>query len=361
MILTYKYRLKHPSYGRRLRRHAEVLNQVWNYDVALQKKLQKSFREGAPKQIWPGEYALNKATAGTSKDLDTHAGSIHEINRYFVQSRDKAKRAPKFRKSFGSKRSLGWVPFRQSDRKVSGASVRFWGKSYRWVDSRPLPEVVKGGAFVEDSRGRWWVCFHVEAPEDKGHSSLDIGIDLGLKTLATLSTGEKIENPRVFRTLEKKLAVAQRAKNKQRVRAIHDKIKNTRNDFQHKESTRLVKLAKFIAVGDVSSQKLAKTKMAKSVLDVSWGSFKEKLRYKARRHGVQYVDVNERFTTQTCSSCGKNPDSSPKGRSSLGIREWVCSSCGVCHDRDVNAACNILKLGLSTRPLAEENGEVCGN
>jgi transposase len=116
-------------------------------------------------------------------------------------------------------------------------------------------------------------------------------------------------------------------------------------------------MCRFIAVGDVSSIKLTKTRMAKSVLDAGWGGFREKLRYKARRHGVQYVDVDEKFTTQTCSSCGDIPPSSPKGMDALGIREWQCSSCGVTHDRDVNAARNILALGLSAGPLAEEIGE----
>jgi putative transposase len=362
MILTYKYRLKCASYTRRLKRHAIALNQVWNYDVAFQKRLERSWRESAPKKSWPSEYDLNKVTAGTSKDLDTHAGSIHEINRVFASSRDQHKHAPRFRKSFGSKRSLGWVPFRASDRKISGNSIRFWGKTYRWFkDSREIPTNIKGGSFVEDSQGRWWVCLQVEVPADQNHGDKSIGIDLGLKTLATLSSGETIENPHVLKQYETKLAIAQRANNKQRARAIHAKIKNIRNDHLHKETTKLIRSCKFIGVGDVNSLKLAKTKMAKSVLDASWGRFRETLRYKARRHGVEYLDVNERFTTQTCSSCQRIPDSSPKGMNALGIREWVCSLCGAVHNRDVNAAKNILTIALSTQRPVEEIGDSSGN
>ena len=359
MILTYKYRLINASYARRLRRHTYSLNQTWNYCVATQKRIERAWKESSPKQPWPSEFDLNKMTAGTSRELDTHAGSIHEISRFFVTSRDKNKRAPRFRKSFGPKRSLGWVPFRASDRKISGNSIRFAGKTYRWFkDSRELPVIIKGGAFVEDSLGRWWVTLQVEVATDQNHGIAVVGIDLGLKTLATLSNGDKIENPQVFRKLEAKLAVAQRAGNKSRVRAIHDKIKNVRNDYQHKETTRLIRQCRYIAIGDVSSPQLAKTKMAKSVLDASWGGFRDKLRYKARRHGVQFQDVDEKYTTQTCSSCGDKPPERPRGIAGLGIREWKCSECGVSHDRDVNAARNILTLGLSVQPLAEGTSRV---
>jgi putative transposase len=361
MILTYKYRLKQRSYGCRLRRHATSLNQVWNYDVALQRKHYTDWKTSAPTKQWLTEYDLNSVTSGTSKELQTHAGSIYEINRYFVQSRDKNKCAPKFRKSFGAKRSLGWVPFRASDRKISGNAIHFVGKTYKWFNDRPLPLIVKGGAFVEDSRGNWYVCFNVDVDHDEQHGENQVGIDLGLKTLATLSDGTKVENPKTLYKWANKLAVAQRANKKDRVKAIHEKIKNIRNDYQHKETTKLINQCKTIIVGNVSSTKLVKTKMAKAIYDASWGGFKNMLRYKASRHGVYFVEVNEKYSTQMCSSCGVIPDSSPKGMNALGIREWVCSNCWSHHDRDVNAAKNILILGLSTQPLAEGIGEVYRN
>jgi transposase len=95
--------------------------------------------------------------------------------------------------------------------------------------------------------------------------------------------------------------------------------------------------------------------MAKSVTDASWSTFKNLLRYKASRHGGKFVEVDERFTTQICSSCGDKPKTRPRGIADLGIREWRCSSCGANHDRDVNAAKNILMIGRSVTPLAEES------
>jgi IS605 OrfB family transposase len=129
------------------------------------------------------------------------------------------------------------------------------------------------------------------------------------------------------------------------VRNIHAKVKNKRKDALHKFTTELVKNNAFIAVGDVSSEWAAKTTVAKSALDAGWGIFRSMIKYKSHLAGVDYMDVPERYTTQTCSSCGVISDTSPKGRTGLGIREWTCSSCGTTHDRDVNAARNILAAG----------------
>ena len=98
-------------------------------------------------------------------------------------------------------------------------------------------------------------------------------------------------------------------------------------------------------MGDVSSQKLVKTKMAKSTLDAGWSMLKTMLEYKSQQAGVVFEVVNESYTTQTCSCCGNIPASSPKGRAGLRIREWTCSDCGSVHDRDTNAARNILAAG----------------
>jgi IS605 OrfB family transposase len=174
-----------------------------------------------------------------------------------------------------------------------------------------------------------------------------IGIDLGLKELATLSDGKTIEAKKCYRNSEKKLAVAQRAKNKKQVKAIHAKIANQRKDFIHKASNAIANDYSTVVVGDVSSGKLAKTNMAKSVLDAGWYDFKQKLRYKVIRHGGQYVEVSEKWTTQTCSECGEIPQEAPKGITGLGIREWTCR-CGAFHHRDVNAAKNILRIGLDS-------------
>jgi IS605 OrfB family transposase len=134
-----------------------------------------------------------------------------------------------------------------------------------------------------------------------------------------------------------------------RARAIHAKIANRRKDFLHKLSTRLTRVNGAIFVGDVNASALAKTRQAKSVLDAGWSAFRTMLRYKCADAGVWFDEVDEAFSTQTCSVCHSR--TGPKGREGLGIRGWQCRICGAIHDRDVSAAQNILAAGH--RRLAE--------
>ncbi len=206
------------------------------------------------------------------------------------------------------------------------------------------------GSFSEDSRGRWYLNVVVKAQAKTTTATASVGIDLGLKEAAVASDKQRIDG-RFYRKLEGKLGIAQRAGKKQRARAIHAKIANQRKDMLHKFSSAMVQDYGAIFVGAVSSAKLVKTKMAKSTLDAGWLSLKTMLEYKSHQAGVVFDVVNESYSTQTCSCCGSIAASSPKGRAGLRIREWTCSDCGAVHDRDVNAARNILAAGL--RRLAE--------
>ena len=189
----------------------------------------------------------------------------------------------------------------------------------------------------------WYLNLQVEVPEDREHGTGEVGIDLGLKSLASLSTGEKIEAPRLYRRYERVLGIAQRAGRKRRVRAIHTKIANCRKHLLHELSTRLVRENRRICVGKVNSSGLARTSLAKSVLDAGWSQLRSQLRYKAVRHGAEYIEVDQRLSTQVCSACGAC--GGPKGREDLVVREWICGGCGARHDRDINSASNILVSG----------------
>jgi IS605 OrfB family transposase len=223
---------------------------------------------------------------------------------------------------------------------------------------------LRAGNFSEDARGRWYLNVCVPAAQRAGgernkpsvESILDrsipsIGIDLGLREFAAFSDAglPPVEAKRFYRDLEPKLRQAQRARKRHRTRAIHAKIKNRRNDFLHNLSTRLVKANGAIVVGNVNASALAKTHQAKSVLDAGWSAFRTMLRYKCDDAGVWFDEVDEAFSTQTCSVC--NSRTGPKGREGLGMRGWKCILCGAVHDRDVNAAHNILAAGH--RRLAE--------
>jgi putative transposase len=353
-MLTYKYRIKDRRAKRMLRAHAYAVNQVWNYCCAHQLDIEARYRAGEKPRQWASHFTLQKLCKGVSAELGLHAQSIGGVCKQFAQSRNKAGRAPRFRSSFGSRRALGWIPFEQQTRQTKGNTVTYLGKCYRfWEGGRPLPVSAKGGAFVEDSLGRWYVCFHIDIDREHGEGAA-VGIDLGLKSFAALSDGRKIESPQVYRRHEVRVAIADRAGNMRRVRQLHAKIKNCRRDFLHKATTELAREYALIAVGNVNSKQLARTRMAKSVLDAGWSLFRLMLKYKS----ASYVEVDEQFTSQTCSQCGSLPRERPKGIAGLGIRKWECSECGASHDRDVNAARNILAIALSAQRPAEGSQKV---
>ncbi len=203
----------------------------------------------------------------------------------------------------------------------------------------------RSGSFSQDARGRWYFNVVVAVPCMESTAQGQVGIDLGLKDTATCSNGLKLESKQFYRELESKLGIAQRAKQKKQVKAIHAKIKNRRLNAIHQFTSKVVKENGLIIIGNVSSSALAKTKMAKSVLDAGWHMLKTQLNYKAIAQSGVCIEVNESYTTQVCSCCGCISPNNPKGRAGLRIREWLCPECGALHDRDVNAAKNILALG----------------
>lgn len=166
--------------------------------------------------------------------------------------------------------------------------------------------------------------------------------------LAALSTGQIVRAPRFYRASEERLGLAQKRGKTKRALRIHAKIVNRRRDFLHQASASIAKEFGLIVIGNVSPSQIAQTPMAKSSFDAGWSTFKSMLSYKAIRHGGCAIEVCERYTTQTCSECGVLPSSRPKGIAGLSKRMWTCDDCGAVHDRDVNAAVNILRRGQAT-------------
>ena len=191
----------------------------------------------------------------------------------------------------------------------------------------------------------------IEVAQPAPKSGPSVAIDLGLKDLATLSDGRKIEMPAFYRRHEADLALAQQRGQKRRALSLHAKVKNCRKHFLHQHSTRLVREHGRIVVGDVNAAGLAKTRMAKSVLDAGWSMFRTMLQYNCLGAGAAFEIVSETRSTQTCSDCGVI--GGPKAIPGLGVRAWVCGGCGASHDRDTKAALNLL-LGAERRPPAAE-------
>ena len=342
---TLKLRIK-DQHAKVLIQLASEVNFVWNYVNDL------SFKYLTRTGEFLSAFDIAQYTKGASKLLNLHSQTIQAVTEELVTRRKQFKKAKlKWRVSNkkSARRSLGWIPFKKVAIKYADGYVQYGKHQFKIWDSYGLSKYsVRTGSFVEDSRGRWYVCLVVNtAKQDKPTATKVIGIDLGLKDVATCSDGIVISNPKFYRKYEQKLAIAQRANNKKRVRALHAKIANSRKDHLHKASSMLVKENALIVVGDLSAKRLVKTKMAKSVLDTGFSALKTMLKYKCENAGVLFEEVNESFTSQICSCCGEITASSPKGRIDLRIREWQCSNekSLSLNDRDINAAKNILALG----------------
>lgn len=341
MQLTFKYRIK-DKHAKRLAAMAQAVNFVWNYCNETQQKAAKAHRK------WLTGYDLVGLTAGAAKaGLDLHSHTIQRVCLEYDKSR-RQRRKPWLR--WRGHKSLGWVPFNTDHVTFRDGWFMFRGETYCvWLD-RPLPDGAKigAGSFNQDAQGLWYINCPVEV-ETASVASIDkVGIDLGLTSLAALSTGETIDAPRFYRKSEIALAKVQRARKTKRMRRVHAKVRNRRKDHLHKASKRIANSYGLIVIGDVSPSKIARSRFAKSVFDAGWADLKRMLSYKAIRHGGSTLEVSERYTSQTCSECGCLPASRPKGIAGLRNRVFECDDCGAVLDRDVNAARNILGCGLAT-------------
>ncbi|MDE2095740.1 MAG: transposase [Patescibacteria group bacterium] len=207
------------------------------------------------------------------------------------------------------------------------------------------------------STGKWYASFSCEVvqPKPLKRSREQVGIDVGLTTFATLSTGESVDNPRFFRADEKALARAQRRLSKEakgtpeRIRRrkpiarIHERIAFRRKDFAHQTARKLVDRFGFLAVEDLEVNHMVHNRcLAKSISDVAWSLFFTLLFFKAASAGRTIVRVNPAYTSQDCSRCGH------RQKMPLSKREFRCSCCQSVLNRDHNASLNILRLGLQS-------------
>ena len=221
---------------------------------------------------------------------------------------------------------------------------------------RPIEGTIKTCTIRRSPTGKWYACFSVECdPTPAPQKETMIGVDVGLESFATLSNGEKVENPRFFRTDEKALAKAQRKlskaekgtperkKARKNVARIHERIANRRLDFAHQTSRQLVDQYGTIVVEDLNIKNMQKNHcLAKSIADVAWNQFITITENKAEEAGSRVIRVDPRNTSQQCSGCGMIV------KKTLSDRVHTCPHCGLTMDRDQNAAINIMRLGLQS-------------
>ena len=265
-------------------------------------------------------------------------------------------RYPRFKSKKKTRRSAEYTNsgFRFRDGKLTLAKM---AEPLDVVWSRPLPEGSKPSTVTvtQDSAGRWFVSLLCDDPSVQLLATMNtaVGVDVGLEHLLTLSTGEKITNPRHERKDRARLAKAQRAlakkakgsanrtKARLEVARIHARIADRRRDHLHKITTRLVRENQTIVIEDLAVRNMLKNgKLARAISDAAWSQFRSLLEYKARWYGREVIAVDRWFpSSKLCSACGAWADKMP-----LEVRTWTCD-CGTTHDRDVNAARNLLAAG----------------
>jgi putative transposase len=264
---------------------------------------------------------------------------------------------------------------RYKSRKNSRASAEYTRSAFKWRDgqltlakmaepldirwSRPLPEGTEPTTVTvsRDAAGRWFVsllCEDAVTPAPATDSA--VGLDAGITSLLTLSTGEKVANPKHERRDRTRLARTQRElsrkakgsanreKARRRVARVHARIADRRRDFLHKLSTRLVRENQTVVIEDLTVRNLLKNgKLARAVSDAAWTELRSMLEYKCAWYGRELVVIDRWFpSSKLCGACGTVREKLP-----LNVREWTCDDCGAVHDRDVNAARNILAAGLA--------------
>lgn len=309
------------------------------------------------KRKWLSGFDLCSLTAGASECFERiGADTIQRVCLEYAQKRTAVRRAKlRWRVSWGARRSLGWVPFKAASVKRKGSALRFCGKHFRVFEAQRLQGVKwQQGCFAQDPLGGWWLCLPVQVRvQDAPAPREAVGIDLGVKAIAVTSGGERLESAGFYRYLESRIAQAQRRGHRRQAKRLYQKAARRRADALHKFTRKIVDTYQNIFVGNVSSSQLAKTRIAKSVLDSGWGQLKRLLQYKGEYAGRVVMIVNENYTTRTCSSCGAL--TGPSGLRQLAVRRWECAHCGEWHDRDVNAARNILIVGSRCRTSVSGN------
>jgi putative transposase len=280
------------------------------------------------------------------------------------ECKGKTVRPPKFKK----RRARQAARFCRGGFKVHPHSVYLAkiGK-IKTVWSRPLPSEPSSATIIKDSAGRYFVSFVVEVqPEILAKNNKVVGIDLGITTFATLDTGEKIGAPKPLkkhvkrlRRLSKNLSRKTKGSRRyERARArkskLTAKLKDTRADFSHKLSTRMIRENQTVILEDLNVSGMVKNrKLSRAISDLGWRQFRTFLEGKAEKYGRDFQVISRwEPTSQTCSSCGNQC-----GKLSLSVREWVCLSCNTTHDRDVNAAKNIKVAGGQSETINGRGGK----
>ena len=364
MLLRYRYRC-YPEPGQKtlLAKAFGCARVVWNDALALNRQLYhdkgKSFDSGALMQrcITEAKRTEERSWLGdvSASMLQQSVRDLSQAFRNWWKSKGRV-RAPNFKKR-GNRQSIRACGKEFYPTETGVRFPRIGVLRLRW--SRPLPAEPSSVTIIKECSGKYYASFVVEVEDEKlPPTAKEVGIDLGLTSLAVTSDGEKFAPPRFLRSVLRKIGRLQRSlsrkvkgsRNRNKARLLlanaQEKVGAKRLDFLHKLSTQFIRENQTVVLEDLHvSGMLKNRRLAKSISDAGWRMFRTLLEYKAERYGRE-VRVISRWepTSQRCSECGHQD-----GKKPLSVRTWTCAACGSAHDRDINAAKNTLAAGQAER------------
>ena len=331
--------------------------------TGLYNLVSRRIKQDALIKIYHSKYELFNQFAGHSKKVDIHSRTIQAIIEQAYNAWDRCfKKISKEPRLKSVKNKIHSIPFPDPIKKIKieGNRIRMPLLGSIKFYKQDLPEGnIKQSRVIKRTSG-WYVqltidtthIFPVKETEDK------VGIDTGFKHVAVLSNGIKYENERNFIKGQKRLAQAQRGKNKKLSARLHERIKDRRKDFNHKISKEIVQNYKEIYITNDSLKGQADT-FGKSVSDAGISQLRKYIVYKGDNHNRLVKLVDSKYTTMTCSNCGAL--TGPTGLDGLAVRDWVCSVCGTHHDRDINSGKVVLNFGLGRSLALEVNSDLNRN
>ena len=347
----------------RLRQDAHAAGEKLS-DTEVQRRV-VTLAKRTPEREWLGEVA---SVALVQACQDARRAYRNWFDSLSGKRRGRRVGAPRFRSRKDNRQSVRLTR--------NGFTVRENGRVYvakvgdlRIEWSRPLPSVPSSCTVLREADGRYYVSFVVDRAEQPlPPVEREVGVDLGLDRIAVTSDGEIIDNPRHLRAAQRRLGRAQRAlarkqkgsanrrKAVRRVAVRHRRVRETRLDHHHKLALRLVRENQAVHLESLSVAGLARTKLARSVHDAGWSTLVRLIEEKAAHYGRIVVKVDRLFpSSQLCSVCGRRDGPKP-----LSVRSWICPACGTEHDRDLNAARNVLAGGRRIAAGLAEIGNACG-